>query len=171
MANGAAGSPVDAWMAGRDPLGGMEWQRGPFTISCDPARIQLDVVSDFLAHSYWGRGMERLRIQTSLQHALPFSLLRDTDQIGFARVISDRATFGYLTDVFVLPEHRGQGLGQWLIDCVFAHPELQGFRRWILATQDAHSLYERYGFSRGDDTGMIMQKFNPAAQAEPDHPR
>ncbi len=145
----------------------MEWQKGAFTISCDPARINLDLVVDFLVQSYWGSGMERSKIQTSLHHSLTFSLLKETDQIGFARVISDRSTFGYLTDVFVLPEQQGQGLGTWLIDCVFAHPDLQGFRRWILATKDAESLYARYGFSRRDDSGMLMQRFNPDAYAEP----
>jgi len=105
----------------------MEWQQGAFTLSCDPERIQLDVVLEFLRQSYWASGITTSQVQVSIQHSLNFSLFRGPDQIGYARVVSDRSTFGYLTDVFVLPEHRGQGLGKWLVSCVFSHPELQGF--------------------------------------------
>jgi len=141
----------------------MEWQQGAFTLSSDPERIQLEVVLDFLRQSYWASGITTSQVQTSIQHSLNFSLFQGSDQIGYARVVSDRSTFGYLTDVFVLPEHRGQGLGKWLVSCVFTHPELQGFRRWMLATDDAKTLYARYGFSSMDTSGMIMQKFDPDA--------
>lgn len=123
-----------------------QWQRDGFTVSCDTARIDQALVADFLGASYWAEGIPLETVQRSIAGSLCFALLDGARQVGFARVISDRATIAYLADVFVLPNYRGRGLGKWLVECVLAHPELQGLRRWVLVTRDAHELYRRFGF-------------------------
>ena len=124
-----------------------EWHRDGFTISTDPARLDRDAIYAFLSTSYWARGIPRDVMERSIAHALPFGIYEGERQVGFARVVTDRATVGYLGDVFVLEPWRGRGLSQWLVQCVLEHPELQGFRRWFLLTRDAHGLYEKYGFT------------------------
>lgn len=124
-----------------------EWSRDGFTISTDPARIDLDVVHGFLAVSYWAEGIPREVVQRSIEHSMCFGLYHDGRQIGFARVITDRATFAYLGDVFVLEAFRGRGLARWLLEVIQAHPELQGLRRWVLLTRDAHALYRDAGWT------------------------
>jgi N-acetylglutamate synthase-like GNAT family acetyltransferase len=146
----------------------MEWHRGEFVVTCDAGKADLDLVAGFLAQSYWTRGIPAALVRKSVEHSLNFILLRGGEQVGFARVISDYATIGYLGDVFVVPEHRGRGLGKWLVECVLAHPDLQGFRRWILATLDAHELYEKFGFKRLGRPELFMEKFNPDIY-EPHH--
>ena len=124
-----------------------EWSRDGFTISTDPARIDLDVVHGFLSTCYWAEGIPREVVRRSIEYSLCFGLYHEGRQIGFARVITDRATFGYLGDVFVLEAFRGRGLARWLMEVVHAHPELQGFRRWVLLTRDAHALYRHVGYT------------------------
>src|SRR3954447_8792290 len=119
----------------------MEWARDGFTVSDDPARLDRGVIERFLTGSYWAKNIPSATLDKSLRNSLCFSLLQGERQIGFARVVSDRATFAYLADVFVLPEFRGLGLAKWLLSCVIGHPELQGLRRWMLGTRDAHGLY------------------------------
>jgi GNAT superfamily N-acetyltransferase len=125
---------------------GDEWRRGEYTISTDAARIDLDVVHGYLARSYWSRGVARDVVARSIAGSLNFGLYLGDVQVGFARVITDYAAFAYLADVFVLEEHRGRGLGVWLVETIVAHPALQGLRVFRLATKDAHSLYEKAGF-------------------------
>lgn len=123
------------------------WTRGDYQISTDPAVIDLDLVHRYLAEeSYWAAGVPRAVVEKSIAHSLCFSVLHHSGQVGFARLITDRATFAYLADVFILTEHRGHGLGKWLVECIKAHPELPGLRRWLLATADAHGLYTQFGF-------------------------
>ena len=125
----------------------MDWKRGEFTISTDRDRLQFDVIQQFLANdSYWAKSRTPEQTRTAIENSICFGLYHLDRQIGFARVVSDQATFAYLGDVFVLPEYRGQGLSKWLMETVVAHPDLQGLRRWVLATRDAHGLYEQYGF-------------------------
>lgn len=135
----------------------MEWRRGSWLVSDDPARLDLDVVHGYLARSYWAQGIPRELVRRSLEHSLCFGLYADERQVGFARVIGDRATFAYLCDVYVLEEQRGLGLGKFLVACVHAHPELAGLRRWLLVTRDAHGLYERFGWRVTDEPGNHMQ--------------
>jgi N-acetylglutamate synthase-like GNAT family acetyltransferase len=123
------------------------WQRREFEISTDPARVDVHAVHGFLTHSYWARGIPLETVRRSIENSLCFGIYTGKGQIGFARVITDRATFAYLADVFILPEYRGRGLSKWMLECILAHPDLQGLRRWMLATQDAHGLYAQYGFS------------------------
>ena len=118
-----------------------------YRISTDPEQLDLDVVHGFLTTAYWSPGIPREVVERAIANSIVFGLYApDGAQAGFARVVTDRATFAYLADVFVLPEHRGRGLGKRLMEAVTAHPDLQGLRRFILATADAHGLYARYGF-------------------------
>jgi GNAT superfamily N-acetyltransferase len=119
-----------------------------YEISTDRARLDLDAIHRFLSEdAYWSPGVEREVVERALANSLCFGLhAPDGAQAGFARAVTDRATFAYLGDVFVLPAHRGRGLGVWLVQTVLAHPDLQGLRRIELATADAHELYARFGF-------------------------
>jgi len=124
----------------------LAWADREFEISTDPERIDVSVVHGFLSKSYWAKGIPLETVQRSIQHSICFGIYRGQQQIGFARVISDRSTFAYLADVFVLESHRGNGLSKWLMQCIMAHPELQGLRRWVLVTRDAHGLYRQFEF-------------------------
>jgi GNAT superfamily N-acetyltransferase len=126
------------------------WTRDAFLVSTEPSLVDVDVVHRWLTESsYWVPGIPRAIVAHGIEHSLNFGLYvgEDRRQIGLARVITDYATFAYVCDVFVLDEHRGGGLGVWLMECVAAHPELQGLRRWMLGTKDAHGLYEKTGFA------------------------
>jgi GNAT superfamily N-acetyltransferase len=127
----------------------MEWILDDgFEVSTDRSRLDLPVIAGFLREAYWSEGVPAEIVVRSIEGSLPFGLYdSDGAQAGFARVVSDRAVFAYLGDVFVLPPFRGRGLGVRLVECVLAHPELQGLRRWHLATADAHELYRRFGFA------------------------
>jgi GNAT superfamily N-acetyltransferase len=124
-----------------------EWQQGEFLVSTDPERLQMDVVHGYLSTSYWSGGITREVLARAIAHSIPFGLYHNGRQVGFARAVSDRATFAYLADVFVLETHRGRGLAQWMVDCALRHPELGGLRNWLLATRDAHELYRRAGYA------------------------
>jgi GNAT superfamily N-acetyltransferase len=142
----------------------MEWQNGEFTISTDRARLQLDAIHNFLSEeSYWARERTREQTEIAIKNSLPFGVYRGEDQIGFARVVTDYATFAYLGDVYILAEFRGRGLSKRLMDVIVNHPDLQGFRRWILATRDAHALYEKFGFSSLKFPERWMEKCAPNA--------
>lgn len=123
-----------------------EWQRGNYTISTDPKKLDLEVIHGYLTRCYWAEGIPRETVQRSIGGSLCFGIYNGAQQIGFARVITDFATYAYLADVFVIESHRGLGLSKWLMECILAHPELQGLRRWSLVTRDAHGLYARFGF-------------------------
>ena len=119
-----------------------------YTISDDPDFLDLDVIHDFLAReSYWAQGIPRETVARAIRHSISFGVYHDGAQVGFARVVSDRATYAYLADVFILTAHRGRGLSKWLVAAILAHPELQNLRRWALATRDAHGLYRQFGFA------------------------
>jgi GNAT superfamily N-acetyltransferase len=127
--------------------GGLEWHRGPYTVSTDPDRLDIPGTAEFLASTYWAPGIPESVVRRSVAGSLAFGLYDGDRQIGFARVITDRATFAWVGDVFVRESHRGQGLALWLMRCVLAHPDLQDLRRWMLASTTARGLYERLGFS------------------------
>jgi GNAT superfamily N-acetyltransferase len=141
----------------------MEWTRGGFIVTCDPHKVDRKVVADYLADSYWAKGIPPETVNRSIDGSLCFTLLEGGTQVGFARVISDRATIAYLGDVFVLPAFRGRGLGKWLMECVMSHPELRGLRRWILVTRDAHGLYEQLGFKPLGRPEGYMELHHPDA--------
>ena len=135
--------------------------RGNFLISTDPARLELDVIHGFLERSYWAQAIPREVVARSIQHSLCFGLYEDDRQVGFARVITDRATYAYLADVFVLESHQRRGLGRWLLETILAHPELQDLRRWGLVTRDAHDLYRKVGFSGLAHPERLMEISRP----------
>lgn len=123
------------------------WQRGEYFISTDKALLQSDIIHSFLANeSYWAKNIPLETVTRSIQHSECFGIYRGSEQVGFARAITDYATFAWIADVFVLPAHRGQGLAHWLMECIIAHPDLQGLRRMVLATRDAHEIYKASGF-------------------------
>lgn len=137
-------------------------------ISTNPALLDLDVIHRFLTESYWAAGVPLGVVQRSIEHSLPFGLYKHNRQIGFARVITDYATFAYLADVFVLDEFRGAGLGKWLIEVVMTHPDLAGLRRWMLATLDAHGLYGKSGFTELGQPERWMEKHAPNVYSKSD---
>ncbi len=146
-------------MRGMNPAGVSvrEWKRGEHTISTDPDRLDRSVIHGYLRESYWASGMPREIVDAAIRNSLPFGLYDSSGQIGFARVVTDFATFAYVADVFVLPSHRGLGLAVWLMEVIRAHPRLQGLRRWVLATKDAHGLYRKTGFTALAEPGHYME--------------
>lgn len=130
-------------------------------ISCDRARLDLDVIHQFLRQSYWAKGIPRSVVAKSIEHSLCFGVYEGDRQIGFGRVITDFATFAYISDVFILDAYRGQGLGKRLIQAMRDHPDLQGLRRWMLGTDDAHGLYQQFGFSPLRHPERLMEIVDP----------
>jgi GNAT superfamily N-acetyltransferase len=139
----------------------MEWKRGAHTISTDPGRLDRESIHAFLRESYWAPGIPRDVVDRSIDNALCFGIYDGERQVGFARVVTDRSTFAYLADVFVLESHRGRGLSKWLMEVIRGHPDLQGLRRWSLATRDAHGLYEQFGFRRPAHPDRLMEIVDP----------
>ena len=131
--------------------------RGAYSISTDPGLLDRPLIHAFLSRSYWAGGIPRETVDRSIENALCFGVYEGASQVGFARVITDRATFAYLADVFVLESHRGRGLAVWLMEAIRSHPDLQGLRRWILMTRDAHGLYEKSGFRTIEDPRRCME--------------
>jgi len=139
-----------------------EWRKNDYLISTDKSKIDLDMVHHFLSASYWAENIPKPVVQRSIENSLCFGVYHQQDQIGFARVISDLATFAYLGDVFILPMYRNRGLAKWLMQVISEHPQLQGLRRFTLATRDAHGLYAQFGFTPFDKPERWMQKHDPA---------
>jgi GNAT superfamily N-acetyltransferase len=135
-----------------------EWRQGEYLISTDRRRLDLSVIHGFLTTSYWAAGIPLETVERSIEHSLAFGVYKEDKQVGFARVITDYATFAYIGDVFILEEYRGQGLSKWLMQVIADHPKLQGLRRWILITRDAHRLYRKTGFRELKDPERYMEK-------------
>jgi GNAT superfamily N-acetyltransferase len=138
------------------------WQRDAYRITDDLARIDTASVHAFLAKSYWAVGIPETTLRRALENSLCLGLTApDGTLTGFARAVTDRATFAYLCDVFVLDAHRGRGLGKWLIQCLLEHPDLQGLRRINLVTRDAHGLYAQHGFTAVAHPDRYMERLDP----------
>lgn len=139
----------------------LSWEKDGFTITTDKSKMDIDVIHGYLSRSYWAQGIPRVTVKKSMEGSLCFAVLNGSRQVGFARVITDKATFGYLADVFILEEYRGKGLSKWLMEKILGHPELQNFRRLLLSTRDAHGLYRQFGFKDLVSPENWMQVHNP----------
>lgn len=139
----------------------IEERRGEFLLSTGRDRLDLDVIHGFLTASYWAKGIPREVVARSIGDSLCFGVYKQVQQVGFARVISDFATYAYIADVFVLEAFRGHGLGKWIMEAIMRHPQLQGLRRWTLATRDAHALYTQFGFTPLKKPGNFMELHDP----------
>jgi GNAT superfamily N-acetyltransferase len=139
-----------------------EVRRNDFFLSTDRELLDLNVIHKFLTNCYWAKGIPRDVVARSIEHSLCFGIYHGSEgQVGFARVISDFATIAYLGDVFVLESHRGHGLSKWMMECIMEHPALQGLRRWILLTRDAHALYSQFGFTPLKSAEPYMELHRP----------
>ena len=131
---------------------------GQYEISTDAARFNIQVIHKFLAEeSYWSQGIPRTVVERAIQNSLCFGVYLSTEQVGFARVVTDKATFALLADVFILSAHRGKGLSKWLMRSIVGHEDLQGLRRLLLLTSDAHSLYRQFGFQELGNPSRFME--------------
>ena len=140
----------------------MKWAAGDYVVTDCRNDLDIEMIFDFLGGiSYWATGISKEVVTKSIEHSVCFGVFEGEQQVGFGRVVTDRATFAYLADVFILESHRGRGLGKWLVECILAHPELQDLRRWLLATADAHQLYAQYGFASLSSPERFMEKSNP----------
>ena len=147
-----------------------EWHKGDYTVSTDRGRLDLAVIHRFISEeSYWGKGRHVDVVRRSIENSLPFGVYRGAEQVGFARVVTDYATFAWVADVFVVEAHRGRGLSKWLMETVISHPDLQGFRRWVLATKDAHELHRRFGFRELHRPERWMERPDPRMAESPDY--
>jgi len=125
----------------------MDFIKDGFTISTEKEKLDIDLIHSFLNRTYWAEGISKEIIRRSIEGSLCFGVYENDKQVGFARMITDKATFAYLADVFIIEEYRGRGLSKWLMEVIMSHPDLQGLRRMILATKDAHGLYKQFGFT------------------------
>jgi GNAT superfamily N-acetyltransferase len=140
----------------------MKWKKDGFIITTHKHKMDIPYIHDYICNkSYWAEGIPLAIVKQSIKGSLCFGVFHAAKQIGFARLITDRATFGYLADVFIDENYRGKGLGKWLMEIIISHPELQGLRNWMLATLDAHGLYEKVGFKPLENPERIMRKNNP----------
>jgi len=142
-----------------------DWERGEFVVSTDRSRLDVELVHEYLAASYWAAGMPRAILERAIENSLTFGVYAESRQVGFARVVTDLATYAYLSDVFVVEAFRGRGLSKWLMECILAHPELQGLRRFALFTRDARGLYERYGFAPASGSSVYLERWAPNVYA------
>ena len=138
-----------------------EWRRGEYLISTDKHLLDLLAIHSFLTRSYWAEGIPFETVKKSIEHSLNFGVYKEGKQVGFARVITDYATYAYIGDVYILEDYRGQGLSKWLMQVITDHPELQGLRRWTLITRDAHELYRKTGFTEPQNPERYMEKTDP----------
>jgi GNAT superfamily N-acetyltransferase len=140
-----------------------EIRKNEYHITTDPSLLDIEMIHEFLSkRSYWAQNIPRVVVERSIANSLCFGLFQNKEQVGFARVVTDKATFAYLADVFILEDYRGKGLARWLMETIQAHPELQGLRRWMLGTRDAHGFYEQFGWTILDEDTRkrFMQRHN-----------
>jgi GNAT superfamily N-acetyltransferase len=144
----------------------LEFRRGEWVVSTERERLDVDLIHQFLTHSYWAKGIPRDVVERSLENSLCFGVFEGAKQIGFARAVTDYATYAYLADVFVLETHRSRGVAKFLMECILRHPQLENLRRWTLATRDAHRLYAKFGFTPLAEPQRFMELHNPGAYSK-----
>ena len=138
--------------------------RGDYKVSTDSSLLDVNVIFNYLSReSYWAKNIPKAVVEKSIANSLCFGIYKGSEQVGFARLITDKATFAYLADVFIIEEFRGKGLSKWLMEVIQLHPELQGLRRWMLGTRDAHGLYEQFGFKALHWTDRWMEIYSPTS--------
>lgn len=138
-----------------------EHRHDTFLVTTDPARLNIDFIHGYLTRSYWSEGISREVVERGIANSLCFGVYEGDKQVGFARVVTDYATFAYLADVFIIESHRGKGLSKFLMECIVNDSRLQGLRRWVLGTRDAHGLYSQYGFKPLAKPDRFMEIHNP----------
>ena len=147
-------------------------QKGEYTISTDRNKLDIGLIHNFLStQSYWGQGRSIELVRKSIENSLPFGVYYQNKIVGFARVVTDYATFAWIADVFILPEYRGKGLSKWLMETIITHPQLQGLKRWLLATRDAHELYRQYGFGKLNHLEIWMERSDLLVKEPASHPK
>lgn len=140
----------------------IEEQQGDYLLTTDKSKLDLFAVHDYLSiHSYWAQNIPFAIVENAAAHSLTFTLLHNSTQVGYARVVTDYSTFAYLCDVYILEEHRGKGLSKWMMAFIHAHPNLQGLRRWVLLTLDAHGLYKQFGWHEAKFPDRYLEKHTP----------
>ena len=140
-----------------------------YEISTDKSKLNLVFIHQYLSvESYWAKNIPVEIVQKSIEGSICFGIYKEGQQVGFARVITDGATFGYLADIFITETHRGKGLSKWLMETILNHPSLQNFRRWMLATRDAHGLYRQFGFAALEKPERFMQYQSVVSYPPPD---
>ncbi len=144
----------------------MDFTKDRFYISTEKEKMDIDLIYSFLTRSYWAEGISKEIVTRSIEGALCFGVFENDKQVGFARMITDRATFAYLADVFIIEEYRGVGLSIWLMDVIMVHPDMQGLRRMMLSTRDAHDLYKKFGFTQLNNVDRWMHIQNPDVYKE-----
>ena len=141
-----------------------------YSINTDRSKLNIKIIHDYIStKSYWGKGRSLEVVKKSIDNSFCFGIYFKDDMIGFARVVTDYATFAWIADVFILQEHRGKGLSKWLMETILNHPELQGFRRWVLSTKDAHELYRKFGFRELNKPERWMERPDPNMKESPDY--
>lgn len=138
-----------------------EYRKENYLISTNPSKLDINLIHDFLTKSYWAKGISKKIVVHAIKNSLPFGIYEGEKQIGFARAITDYATFAYISDVFILESHRGLDLSKWLMECILSHPDLQGLRRWNLYTSNATDFYRKYGFKKLKYPERYMEIFKP----------
>lgn len=136
----------------------LEYVKDNFVVSTDKSKLDVEATHDFLTNSYWSKGVTFEKVKRSIQNCLTYGVYDCGKQIGFARVTTDYTYFAYIADLYIIEDYRGQGLSKWLMECILANPELQNLRSWMLATKDAHGLYEKYGFKKLEDPSRYMKR-------------
>jgi GNAT superfamily N-acetyltransferase len=142
-------------------ISNMQWEKEHYQVSTDFDRLDISFIQQFLSSSYWAAEIPEEVVRSACNHSLCFGIYDGNDQVGFGRVVTDYTTFAFVADVFVLEQHRGKGLATWLLECMQRHPQLQGLRRWMLATRDAHDLYAKHGFTPLKNPDWFMEIANP----------
>lgn len=134
-----------------------EYKKGEFLISTDPLKLQIDIIHNFLSKTYWAPNISLETVKRSMDNSYCFGIYKNEEQIGFARLITDYATFAYLADVFILEEYRGRGLSKWLMQIILDSEAVQGLRSWMLKTKDAHGLYKQFNFNAPTFPERVME--------------